>query len=219
MADCDVMLKVDPNNVLALYRKALAYKTARDDHSYESTLREYLKVQPNNQIVLAEYYNFRHEKIPRKKRRIRAISPTPSAESHDKLSFEQLEQLRSDELPPNPFLDFDNITDLREQCSVVLHSLHSIELITSKSIAIVLNVIRAMIEAEQSYQQQQQTASVPFSYIRYGFDVLLYLTTLPHIDSLLSAMNERTRMLLDEELEYYSSTFDDEEKLNRLKKL
>ena len=71
MDDCDKALKIDPKNVLALYRKACAYKIYRNDRLYRLTLKDFLKIQPNNQMFFQEYYSSRHEQIPRKMRRLR----------------------------------------------------------------------------------------------------------------------------------------------------
>ncbi|CAF5019315.1 unnamed protein product, partial [Rotaria sp. Silwood1] len=69
--DCDKALEIDPDNARALYRKACAYKMSRNNQLYEITLKNLIKLQPNNQTVLAEYYTSRHEQIPRKMRRLR----------------------------------------------------------------------------------------------------------------------------------------------------
>ncbi|CAF0818380.1 unnamed protein product [Adineta ricciae] len=217
--DCDVVLKEDPTNTLALYRKALGYKMSRDDRLYELTLKEYLKLQPNNQIVLTEYYGFRHEKIPRKKRRIRIHSSSSKSENDSSLSYEDLEQIREEDNLTNSPMDLEHVCDLKEQCSAILHSFHSIDLTTKRSIEIVINVIRVMIQAEQTYQLEHQLNDVPYSYIKYAYDILLQLAALPHIDVILPMIDDSIRIVLDEELEYYSSTFDDSEKLNRLRSL
>lgn len=211
------MLKEDPTNTLALYRKALAYKISREDRLYELTLKEYLKLQPNNQIVLTEYYSCRHEKIPRKKRRIRINSSSSKSDSDNSLSYEDLEQIREEDNLINSPMDLEYIYDLKEQCSAILHSFHSIDLTTKKSIEIVINIIRVMIQAEQTYQLEHQLSDVPYSYIKYAYEILLQLAALPHIDVVLPMIDDNIRKVLDEELEYYSSTFDDSEKLNRLR--
>ncbi|CAF0937621.1 unnamed protein product [Adineta ricciae] len=215
--DCDVVLKEDPTNTLALYRKALAYKISRDDQLYELTLKEYLKLQPNNQIVLTEYYSCRHEKIPRKKRRIRIHSSSSKSENDNNLSYEDLEQIREEDNLMNSPMDLEHICDLKQQCSAILHSFHSIDLTTKRSIEIVINIIRVMIQAEQTYRLEHQLNDVPYSYIKYAYDILLQLAALPHIDVVLPMIDDSIRIVLDEELEYYSSEFDDSEKLNRLK--
>jgi hypothetical protein len=76
-----------------------------------------------------------------------------------------------------------------------------------------------MIQAEQSYQQEHQSIRLSFSYIKYCFDILVQLTKFPHIDLVLLMLDENSRKLLDELLEYYSSIYNDGEKLNRLKNL
>ncbi|UJR21886.1 hypothetical protein I4U23_024958 [Adineta vaga] len=215
--DCDKVLKEDQNNYLALYHKALAYKISRENYLYESTLKEYLKLQPNNQIVLSEYYTCRHEKIPRKKRRIRINSSSSKSDMETCLSYEELERIRSEEICFNSSISFENTNDLKEQCSIILHSFDSINLTIKKSIEIIINIIQIMIQAEQTYTQEHQINDVTFSYIKYAYDILLQLTILPQIDVLLSMIDGNSRRLLDEELEYYSSMFDDSETLNRLK--
>jgi hypothetical protein len=46
-----------------------------NDSLYRTTLKSLLKIQPNNQTILSEYYTSRHEQIPRKMRRLRT-NPT-----------------------------------------------------------------------------------------------------------------------------------------------
>lgn len=210
IGDCEMILKADEQNFLALYYKASAYKIARDYRAYELTLKECLKLQPNNQIVLAEYHTNRHEQIPRKKRRIR----TKSIDENN-LTYEELEQIRLDEINPNSSLDSK---DIKEQCSFILH-LQSLDLITTTLIETIVNTSRIMIQTEENYQQEHQSSVLSFSYIKYCFDILIQLTTLPQIDSVLSMMEDNYRILLNELILYYSTRFDDAEKLNRLKRL
>ncbi|CAF1504241.1 unnamed protein product, partial [Rotaria magnacalcarata] len=49
------------NNFRVLYRKASAYKMSRYYRLHKLTLKECIKLQPHNQIVLAEYYACRQE--------------------------------------------------------------------------------------------------------------------------------------------------------------
>jgi hypothetical protein len=205
-----VILKDDKNNYLALYYKACAYKISRDYRLYELTLKEYIKLQPNNQIVLAEYYTYRHEQIPRKKRRIRTKSIDENI-----LSYEELEQIRLEQINRNSSFDSN---DIKDQCSFILH-LESFNSITIKLIENIINTSRLMIQAEENYQQEHQSIILPFSYIQFCFNILIQLTTHSQIDTILSMMDENYRILLDELILFYSSKFDDVEKLNRLKKL
>lgn len=214
--DCDFVLKDDKNNFLALYRKASAYKISNDDYSYESTLKECIRIQPHNQIVLAEYYTCRRQQIPRKKRRIRINSI--SSKIDDSLSYEELEEIRLS----GSSLDLQNSNDIKDQCSYLLHSFQSIDSVTKELIERVVHISRIMIQAEQYYQQEHKTTILPFSYITFCFNILVQLTTLPQIDIALSMIDENSRKLLDDLLEYYSSIasiFNDVEKLNRLKNL
>ncbi|CAF0950852.1 unnamed protein product [Rotaria sordida] len=148
--DCNKALEIDPNNVRALYRKACAYKMSRNNQLYETTLKNLIKLQPNNQTVLAEYYTSRHEQIPRKMRRLRAnlINTTTSKpssslsmsdmenskstiiiEENNNLSYEELEQIRIQKLPlfsANTLYEFGQklnslkSNDIKGQCSFIL---------------------------------------------------------------------------------------------------
>ncbi|CAF1187969.1 unnamed protein product [Adineta steineri] len=144
--DCDQALKIDPINARALYRKACAYKMLHNTQLYESTLKELLKLQPNNQTILTEYYTSRHEPIPREMRRLRTnnnntnnstsiskstdmknTKPTTILEEIN-LSFEELEQLRMKKNPlslntPYQFTQQLNTLksdDIKGQCSLIL---------------------------------------------------------------------------------------------------
>lgn len=68
-------MELEPTNVRALYRKACAHKLAKENQAYILTLQNLLKLQPNNQILLSEYYGFVRESMPRQKRRLRT-NPT-----------------------------------------------------------------------------------------------------------------------------------------------
>jgi hypothetical protein len=118
MEDCDQVLQKDPNNIRALYRKACAFKMAGDHRLYLLILKDLTILQPNNQILLSEYYGSRQEQIPRQMRRLRTninscvqtmplttIETLPSASNSTVveqvlLSFEQLEELRTSNGPP-----------------------------------------------------------------------------------------------------------------------
>jgi hypothetical protein len=205
-----MILKEDKNNLLALYYKASAYKISRDYRSYELILKEYIKLQPNNQIILTEYYTYKHEQIPRKKRRIR----TKSIDENN-LSYEELEQIRLEKINENFSLDSN---DIKDQCSFILH-LQSFDSVTTKLIECIINISRLMIQAEENYQEEHKSTILPFSYIEFCFNILVELTTFSQIDLVLSMIDENYRILLDELISYYSSKFNDVEKLNRLKKL
>jgi len=149
MDDCDKALEIDPNNARALYRKACAYKMLSNDSSYRTTLKSLLKIQPNNQTILSEYYASRHEQIPRKMRRLRANpidtttnNNTSSASSsvinnskptmiiqENNLSYEELEQIRTQKILPFSMntkyqftqqLDALKSHDIKGACSLIL---------------------------------------------------------------------------------------------------
>jgi len=83
----------------------------------------------------------------------------------------------------------------------------------------IINTSRLMIQIEENYQREQKLTTLPFSYIEFCFKILDQLTRLPEIDSVLLMIDENYRILLDDLISYYSSKFNDGEKLNRLKKL
>lgn len=205
-----MILKEDKNHLLALYYKACAYKISHDYRLYELTLKEYIKLQPNNQIILAEYYAHRNETIPRKKRRLRTKS-----NNENYLSYEQLEQIRLEKLNDDFSIDSNNI---KEQCSFILN-LKSFDSITSKFIENLIDISRLMIQAEENYQHEHKSTILPFSYIDFCFNIFIELRKFPQIDLILTLLEENYRILLDELISYYSSKFDDGEKLNQLKRL
>ncbi|CAF4401855.1 unnamed protein product, partial [Adineta steineri] len=174
--------KQDKTNILALYYKASAYKLSHDNHSYELTLKEYIKIEPHNQIVLAEYYTYRREQIPRKKRRIRINSISSKVNNEDQLTYEQIEQIRCEEIFPNSSIDLENITDIKEQCSFILHSFQLITYPTKKNLEIIIHMCRIMLRAEDLYRKKNATEKVPFSYVRFCFDILVQLTEFSQID-------------------------------------
>ena len=201
MNDCEHILKSDPSNHLALYYKASAYKMSHDYRSYESTLREYIKYQPNNQIVLAEYYGSRREQVPRTKRRLRIHSKDELV-----LTYDELEDIRLER-------DFQT-NEIKDKCSSILH-LQSIELINTHFIENLIHVIRIMIQAEEEYQLSSQS----FSYIQYCLKIWLELSTDSQIDLILRMIDDEYRTQLDEILSYYLLKCPDVDKLNRLKQL
>jgi len=145
-----------------------------------------------------------------------------SSRLDNNLSYEQLEQIRLEEIFPSSAFDLQNSNDIKDQCWFILHSFQLIDLVTKPLIELVVNVSRMMIQAEQYYQKEHITKILPFSYIKFCFNILIQLTTLPEIDRALSMLDENSRKLLEDLLEYYSSIssiFSDVEKLNRLKNL
>lgn len=205
-----MILKDDEHHFLALYYKASALKTSSDYRAYELTLKECMKLQPNNQIILAEYYTYRHEQIPRKKRRIRTRSI-----DDNQLSYDELEQIRLGTINRNPSVDS---SDIREQCSFILH-LRSFDILTTKLLEMIVSTSRVMIRTEEIYQEEHPSSELPFSYIKFCADILIQLTAHTQIDSVLSMMEEKYRIVLEELIGYYSTRFDDVEELNRLKRL
>ncbi len=141
-------MEIDPKNIRALYRKAGAYKMLLNDSLYRTTLKTLIKLQPNNQTILSEYYSSRHEPIPRKMRRLRAYptdtnqnstsissssemknSPTTMIIEKPHLSYEELEEIRSKKLlpfSPNTCYQFTQqlntlkSDDLKTACSLIL---------------------------------------------------------------------------------------------------
>jgi hypothetical protein len=186
----------------------------RNDRLYESTLKEYIKFQPNNQIILAEYYSSRHEQIPRKKRRIR--------NNENILSYEELEQIRLEKIFSNLSLDSN---DIKNQCLVILHltEINIFQLTDSTSIKklieIIINISQLMIQAEEKYQQHNKNINLNFSYIKHCFDTLVQLTKLEQIDVILPMIDDNYRLILNQLIDYYSKIFKDVELLNPLKTL
>jgi hypothetical protein len=119
-----------------------------NDKLYRSTLKDFLKLQPNNQTVLNEYYTSRHEQIPRQMRRLRTIptntttNNSTSISSSDiknsqstitieenNFSYEELEQIRTQKTLPlstnTPYqftqqLNALKPNDIKGQCSLIL---------------------------------------------------------------------------------------------------
>ena len=208
--DCNVILKDDEEDFLALYYNASACKMSLDSDGYELIMEECVRLQPNNQIILAEYYSYKRKQIPRKNRRIRRKSIDEIL-----LSYDELEQIRLESIYQNASIDSD---DIREQCSLILHST-SFDILTRKLLQTIINVNRMIIRSEEKYQQEHPSEILPFSYIKYMLDIWIELIAVPDIDSVLSMLDEQNRMSLDELIDYYSKKFDDMEELNRLKRL
>ncbi|CAF2074275.1 unnamed protein product [Rotaria magnacalcarata] len=222
--DCDMVLKDDKDNFDALYRKAFAHKMSREYRSYESTLRECIRIQPTNQIVLTEYYNSQHEKIPRKKRRIRMnLIPSTSINSNS-ISYEELEQIRLATMFSNLSL---NSNDIKDQCSFILHApekifLESHDFSATNLIETIINLCRTMLRAEVHYQEAHKSIILPFSYTTFCFDILVELAKVPQVNVALCMIDEKYRTILDDLLSYYeslSTIYNDLEQLNSLKKL
>jgi hypothetical protein len=255
MDDCDKALKIDPNNVRALYRKACAYKMLSNDSLYKLTLQNLIKIQPNNQTILSEYYASQHEQIPRKKRRLRTNpidtinnnNPTsiPSADTknskstiiieENNLSYEELEEIRNKKILPfsesTRYQFTQQLTtlkshDIKTACSLILRlpakSLFKIASGASvKLVETIVNVCRTMVYAEKRYQQEHKSSILSFSYIKFSFNILIELTTLPRIDSTLLMIDQNCRASLDDLLSYYSSIssiLNEVDKLDRLRK-
>ena len=224
IVDCEMVLKDDKSNFSSWYHKASAYKMLHNHHLYEITLRECIKLQPHNQIILSEYYSCRHENVPRKKRRIRMNLISSKSIKETSLSYEELEYIRLNNIYLNSSINSDNI---KEQCSFILHLpeknlLQSLNCTTMHLVEVIIQISRIMIHAEQQYQQEHKSSVLPFSYIRFCFDILIELTKVPQLDHALSMIDENYRYLLDELLSYYwsmSSIFKDVEQLNCLKNL
>lgn len=228
-----------------------------NESSYRITLKNLLKIQPNNQTLLSEYYTSRHEQIPRKMRRIRTnqidsttktptSNPSPSSSSDSKtttttiaeklnLSYEELEEIREKKL--QRFVEstryqftqqINNLKshDIKGACSLILRLpekslLKIISGVTPKIIETIVLACHTMIYAEKRYQQEHKSSIVQFSYIKFSFNILTELTTIPRLDSTLAMIDENCRAMLDDLLTYYSSIssiLNGVEKLDRLRK-
>ena len=221
-----------------------------NDSLYRSTLEDLIKLQPNNQTILSEYFSFQHEPIPRKLRRLRVnptetnsnsssqIKPNPQSTvtiEEPTLTYEQLEEIRSKKTPPfsentryqfTQQLDTLKSSNLQSACSLILRLpskglFKIVSAASPKLIETVVNVGQLMINAEKRYQQEHKSAVLPFSYIKFAFNILIELTTLPRLDSTLSMIDFNCRMKLDDLLTYFSSIsmiLNDVDKLERLRK-
>jgi tetratricopeptide (TPR) repeat protein len=192
--DCDKALKLDPINVRALYRKACAYKMLSNDSLYRLTLKNLLEIQPNNQIILSEYFSSQHEQIPRKMRRLRAnnstdtTSITPSSSSMEiknsqsiesnNLSYEELEEIRMKKNLPFSFntkfqftqqLTLLKSDDIKGACSLILRLpikglLKIISGVSPKLIETIVLACRTMIYAEARYKQTHELSASSSSF-------------------------------------------------------
>ena len=226
-----------------------------NDLLYRSTLEEFLKIQPNNQNVLAEYFASQHEPIPRKMRRLRpapsASTPStsttrlPSVEPSKSsstpildellLSYEELEEIRAKKVVPlrahNRYLFTQQLNTLKSQdikaaCSLILRLPDKglFEIIGSASTKLIetfAKTSRTMIYAEKRYQQEHKSTILPFSYVKFAFNLLCGLTTIPRLDLTISMIDQTSRAALDDVLSYFtsiSSILTGIEKLDRLRK-
>jgi hypothetical protein len=233
--DCDKALQIDPTNLRALYRKAWAYKISRNDKLYRLTLKDFIKLQPNNQTVLNEYYSSRHEQIPREMRRLRtntnpsSVSTLSSSDlknskptivvEENNLSYEELEQIRTQKTQPfstnTPYQFTQQLTslktnDIKGQCSLILRipakGLYKIvNTATPKLVEIIINACRTMVYAEKRYQQEHKSSILSFSYIQFCYNILIELTTLQRIEPTLLMLDQNHRSSLDDVLSYYAS--------------
>lgn len=200
-------MKEDENNFNALYHKACAHKMSNEYRLRESTLKQCIKLQPHNQIVLAEYYSSQHEQIPRKQRRIRTNPILPKSSSENSLSYEELEQIRLHTMYSHLSLNSD---DIKDQCSFILHSseinfFQSFDYATSKLVETITNICHIMIQAEKNYQRDNKTTIIPFSYTDLCYRLLVELTKLPQLDVAILMLDNHPRLLLNDLLSYYSS--------------
>jgi hypothetical protein len=232
--DCDKALELDPANVRALYRKACAYKILSNDSLYRLTLKHLLKIQPNNQIILSEYFSSQHEQIPRQMRRLRAnnltdttsITPSTSVEiknsqsnKENNLSYEELEQIRTKKFLPfsvdtryqfSQQLTTLKSDDIKGACSLILRlpAKGLFKIVTNASVKLIetiVNACRTMIYAEARYKQTHDLSTSSFSYITFSFNILIELTTIPRLDSTLLMIDQPCRESLDDLLAYSSS--------------
>ena len=227
---------------------------SRNDEFYRLTLKDFLKLQPNNQTILNEYYTSRHKQIPRQMRRLRTApidannsSSIPSLSSdiktsqstniiqEDNLSFEELEQIRTQKALPlstnTPYQFTQQLkalkpNDIKGQCSLILRippkGLFKLaKTATINLVEIIITACRIMVHAEKRYQQEYKSSITTFSYIQFSYNLLLELTTLLRIEPILSMLDQNYRSSLDDLLSYYSSIpsiFKDVNKLDRLRK-
>lgn len=231
-----------------------------NDSSYRLTLKSLLKIQPNNQTILSEYYTSRHEQIPRKMRRLRSnpndktitttnnnnnttsipsselkASTSPMITEENNLSYEDLEGIRTKKHLPfsentryqfTQQLNILKSNDIKGACSLILrlpdkNLLKIISGVTPKLIEIMVSACQTMVYAEKRHQQEHKSSILPFSYIRFSFNILSELTTLPRLDSTLAMIDQYSRASLDDLLAYYSSIssiLNGVEKLDRLRK-
>jgi hypothetical protein len=208
-----------------------------NDKLYRSTLKDFLKLQPNNQTVLNEYYTSRHEQIPRQMRRLRTIptntttNNSTSISSSDiknsqstitieenNFSYEELEQIRTQKTLPlstnTPYqftqqLNALKPNDIKGQCSLILRLPPKglFRIANTATTKLVEIIINTCRTMVYAEKHYQQEHKS--------------LTTLPRIESSLSMMDPTCRSSLDDLLSYYSSIpslFKDVNKLDRLRK-
>lgn len=205
-----MILKDDGEDFLALYYKACGLKMSLDSDEYELTMKECVRLQPNNQTILAEYYSYKRRQIPRKNRRIRKGSIDEIL-----LSYDELEQIRSENMDQNASINSD---DIREQCSFILHS-KPLDMLTRKLLETLITVNRMFIRSEEKYQREHPSEILSFSYIKYMLNIWIELIAVDDVDSTVSMLDEQYRIGLDQLIDYYSKKNGDVEELNRLKRL
>ena len=81
--DCNRILFRHPNRIDALYLKARAYQMLGEENLFMEVMKQCLKIQPKNQILLDKYYSFAFRSMPRNKRRMRS-----SFLEHDQFHFD-----------------------------------------------------------------------------------------------------------------------------------
>lgn len=227
---------------------------SRNSSLYQSTLEDLIKLQPNNQTILAEYYTSKHEEIPRNMRRLRtnqtktatSKSSVPTTTTDTELSkvtktveicnltYEELEQIRAQKASSlvitarhqfEQQLNSLKPDDIKGQCSLIIRlpAKGLFKIIGSanpKVVEIIINVCRVMVNAEKFYQQQHKSSILQFSYVKFCFNLLIELTTLPRLDSALLMMDKIYQAALDDLISYFSSLssiLPNIEKLDRLK--
>lgn len=218
----------------------------QDSSAYQLTLEDLVKLQPNNQTILAEYFSHQNEQIPRKMRRLRStpIDDSPPTNSIQlpvlptvelALTYNELEEIRAKKTPqfsPNTRYQFTQQLDalkshdIKAVCSFVLRlptkGLFKIATNASvKLIEIIVLASRAMIDAEKHHQQENKSIILPYSYRTMAFNLLVELTTLPRLDLNLSMIDQHCRAVLDDLLTYFASIstiLADVDKLERLRK-
>jgi len=245
--DCKKSLNIDSNNVRALYRKACAHKMLADSSAYQMTLEDLIKLQPNNQTILAEYFSHQNEQIPRKMRRLRS-NPTDNSLSTNSnsqlttqstielpLTYNELEEIRAKKTPQftaatryqfTQQLDALKSDDMKNVCSFILRlpTKGLFKVATNASVKLIEMIVlatRTMINAEKQFQQEHKSTILPFSYLKMSFDLLIELTTLPRLDSNLLMIDQHCRAVLDDLLTYaasISTILNDVSKLERLRK-
>ena len=225
IADCDRILNDTDDRFNVLYCKARALKIARDSYAYESTLQQCLKLQPSNQILLAEYHSERREAIPRKKRRIRLPPTSPSkmiktgsTDIHSKtpLTFEELEQLR-EQISEDPVytlqaqLDLLKSDDIEGQCAFVLRLSEknmdeTFAAATEKLVTTIFDASRTMTKLERNYQEEHPSLTLPFSYTEFCFQIFTALQNLPNIEAMSLCIVDKHQTKRNELKEYFSSS-------------